>query len=63
MKLTDERTTLFQWDTGRSVTADSAQVHFSNKQLGRSIGGDVKEGVDLMQDMLMTCAGPVKAWA
>lgn len=31
MKLTDERTTLFQWDTGRSVTADSAQVHFSGK--------------------------------
>lgn len=54
MKLTDERTTLFQWDTGRSVTADSAQVHFSNKQLGRSFDVDVKDGVALIPDMLLT---------
>lgn len=63
MKLTDERTTLFQWDTGRSVTADSAQVHFSNKQLGRSFDVDVKDGVALIPDMLLTCAAPIKAWA
>ena len=63
MKLTDERTTLFQWDTGRSVTADSAQVHFSNKQLGRSFDVDVKNGVALIPDMLLTCAAPIKAWA
>lgn len=63
MKLTDERTTLFQWDTGRSVTADSAQVHFSNKQLGRSFDVDVKGGVALIPDMLLTCAAPIKAWA
>ena len=63
MKLTDERTTLFQWDTGRSVTADSSQVHFSNKQLGRSFDVDVKGGVALIPDMLLTCAAPIKAWA
>ena len=63
MKLTDERTTLFQWDTGRSVTADSSQVHFSNKQLGRSFDVDVKDGVALIPDMLLTCAAPIKAWA
>ncbi len=63
MKLTDGRTTLFQWDTGRSVTADSAQVHFSNKQLGRSFDVDVKDGVALIPDMLLTCAAPIKAWA
>lgn len=63
MKLTDERTTLFQWDTGRSVTADSTQVHFSNKQLGRSFDVDVKDGVALIPDMLLTCAAPIKAWA
>ena len=63
MKLTDERTTLFQWDTGRSVTADSAQVHFSNKQLGRSFDVDVKNGVALIPDVLLTCAAPIKAWA
>ena len=63
MKLTDERTTLFQWDTGRSVTADSAQVHFSNKQLGRSFDVDVENGVALIPDMLLTCAAPIKAWA
>ena len=63
MKLTDERTTLFQWDTGRSVTADSSQVHFSNKQLGRSFDVDVIDGVALIPDMLLTCAEPIKAWA
>ena len=63
MKLTDGRTTLFQWDTGRSVTADSTQVHFSNKQLGRSFDVDVKDGVALIPDMLLTCAAPIKAWA
>lgn len=63
MKLTDEITTLFQWDTGRSVTADSTQVHFSNKQLGRSFDVDVKDGVALIPDMLLTCAAPIKAWA
>lgn len=65
MTLSDGRSELWQWDTGRtlSVPDDCSQVHFSNKVFGRSIDVDVVEGVAIIPDILLQTDKELTAWA
>ena len=65
LTLNDGRSELWQWDTGRRLTADAecSQVHFSNKVFGRSIDVDVVDGVAIIPDVLLQTDKEVTAWA
>lgn len=65
IKITDGRSELWQWDTGRSVTvpAECTEVHFSNKILGRSIDVEVVGGVASVPDALLQTDKDLAVWA
>ena len=65
MTLSDGRSELWQWDTGRTLTvdADCSQVHFSNKVFGRSIDVDVVDGVAIIPDVLLQTDNDLNVWA
>ena len=65
LTLNDGRSELWQWDTGRKLTvdADCSQVHFSNKDFGRSIDVDVVGGIAIIPDILLQTDKELTAWA
>lgn len=65
LTLSDGRSELWQWDTGRTlaVDADCSQVHFSNKVFGRSIDVDVVGGVAIIPDILLQTDKELNVWA
>lgn len=65
LTLNDGRSELWQWDTGRTLTADAecSQVHFSNKVFGRSIDMDVVDGMATIPDILLQTDKDLTAWA
>lgn len=65
LTLSDGRSELWQWDTGRTllVDADCSQVHFSNKVFGRSIDVDVADGVAIIPDILLQTDKDLTVWA
>ena len=65
MTLSDGRSELWQWDTGRTlaVDADCSQVHFSNKVFGRSIDVDVVDGVAIIPDVMLQTDNDLNVWA
>ena len=65
LTLNDGRSELWQWDTGRKLTADAdcSQVHFSNKVFGRSIDVDVAAGTAIIPDVLLQNDKELTAWA
>ena len=65
LTLNDGRAELWQWDTGRTLSADAdcSQVHFSNKVFGRSIDVDVADGVAIIPDILLQADNDLNVWA
>ena len=65
LTLNDGRSERGQWDTGRTlaVDADCSQVHFSNKDFGRSIDVDVADGVAVIPDILLQTDKALNVWA
>lgn len=66
IKLTDGRTKLYQWDTGRTLTVpvDCSQIHYSNDALGRcSIDVPVTDGEAIIPDILLQTNRPLHVWA
>ena len=65
LTLSDGRSELWQWDTGRklAVDADCSQVHFSNKIFGRSIDVDVVDGTAEIPDVLLQSDKDLLVWA
>lgn len=65
LTLSDGRSELWQWDTGRTlaVDADCSQVHFSNKVFGRSIDVDVVGGAAIIPDVLLQTDKDLNVWA
>lgn len=64
--LTDGRGELYQWDTGRTLTVDDAtvtQVHFQNREYGRTIDVDVKDGTAIIPDVLLQKPGELRVFA
>ena len=65
LTLSDGRSELWQWDTGRKLTVDAecSQVHFINKVFGRSVDVDVVDGVADIPDILLQTDKELTAWA
>lgn len=68
IKLADGRSELWQWDTGRKITFDDAnikQAHFQNHAngYGRTIDVDVEDGAAKIPDELLQAALPLTVYA
>lgn len=68
IKLADGRSELWQWDTGRKITFDDAnikQAHFQNHAngYGRTIDVDVEDGAAKIPDELLQAALPLIVYA
>lgn len=65
LTLNDGRSELWQWDTGRKLSApeECSQVHFSNKVFGRSIDVEVVDGIAIIPDILLQTDKDLDAWA
>ena len=68
IKLADGRSELWQWDTGRKITFDDAnikQAHFQNHAngCGRTIDVDVEDGAAKIPDELLQAALPLTVYA
>lgn len=68
IKLADGRSELWQWDTGRKITFDDAnikQAHFQNHAngYGRTIDVDVEAGAAKIPDELLQAALPLTVYA
>ena len=64
LKLKDERTELYQWDTNRFVTVDGecSELHFSNRNIAKSIPVEVVNGEARIPDELLQSSNPLKVW-
>lgn len=62
--LSDGRSELYQWDTGRTLTVDAScsQVHFANRVYGRSLDVDVVDGSALIPDVLLQSDSDLRVW-
>lgn len=65
LTLDDGRKELWQWDTGRKISADKecSQVHFSNKVFGRSFDVNVVDGIAKIPDVLLQTDKDLMVWA
>ena len=63
--LSDGRSNLYQWDTGRTVVLDfdAAQCHFEGKAYGRTVDVDVKGKTAIIPDVLLQKSGKLRVFA
>ena len=63
--LSDGRSNLYQWDTGRTVVLDfdAAQCHFEGKAYGRTVDVDVKGKTAIIPDVLLQRSGKLRVFA
>lgn len=63
--LSDGRTNLYQWDTGRAIVLDfdAAQCHFENKAYGRTVDVEVKDKTAIIPDVLLQKSGRLRVFA
>lgn len=54
--------TLYQWDTGRKVKSDAAEVHFATQPY-KTYDVAVKDGAARVPDELLQRAGTLRCWA
>lgn len=65
--LTDERSTLYQWDTNRTVTlsedlSDVTEVHFANRVFGTAFKAEVVDLTARIPDELLQSGKSLLCW-